>query len=445
MKRCWHCRRRFLPFGVLILFLFLSSLLYQIAFGYRLPKYTESAHGNISHGVNRTGLKTPINFGYSIGNCAHCHEQHSSIGGTEPAPSGDAPNNYLLFAEPNITSQDTNFCFQCHSGTGSVQDGGIIEPNANNDYGSQFGGGAPNSTNIKDAFYFGKPLRTWNDGSSHNLLKLRDWWRNRSGGNWMTANTNACIACHDAHYSQKNHDPYPTPPQYKTAIRKPNDPSSEQNRPRNLWGDEANSDAGEEIMSEYTTGYQAPYRAGKTTYEPAGNSIQNGSNLPNFFGFCNTCHANAIPNGKTDANVGSRNLYASRWGPEGNVHGKKAGAPSATNGGHLIAPYAQPDAFNYVLSCTDCHEPHGSPNPFLLRTCVNGKDGIEVKICSTEECLLLGKNNWNYLNLYDFCSACHSIALGAGTAHGFINESNKLTTDCMSNGACHTHSQTTFF
>ena len=438
MNRCWNSRRRFLPFGVLILFLFLSSLLYQLAFGYRLPKYTESAHGNISHGVNRTGLKTPINFGYSAGNCAHCHEQHSVIGGTEPAPSGDAPNNYLLFAEPNVTSQDINFCFQCHKGAGSVQDGGIPYPN--DDYGSQFGGGTANSTNIKDAFYFGKPLRTWNDGSSHNLMKLTNWWKNRSGGNWITANTNACIVCHDAHYSQKNHDPYPTlpPNTYKTAIRKPNDPSSEQNRPRNLWGDEANSDAGYEIMSEYTTGYQAPYRAGKTTYEPAGDNTTDGTNLPNFVTFCNTCHSNAIPNGKTDANVGSRDLYDAKWGPQGNVHGKKAGSPSTTNGGHLIAPYTQPNAYNYVLSCTDCHEPHGSPNPFLLRTSVNGKDGITVSISS-------GHTDWNYLNFYDFCSACHSIAIGAGTLHGWITESNKTTTDCMMNGACHTHSNTNFF
>jgi hypothetical protein len=444
MKSQLNNRGRILPIGILILLLLLSFLFYTLAYGYHLATYTESAHGNSPYGVgvNREGLNTPVNFGYSKGNCAHCHEQHASIGGVS-----HAPYNYLLFAEPNVTSQDYNFCFQCHKGTtGSVQYPNGI-PNANNDYSTQFGGGASKTTNnIKDTFAFGQPLSTWNDGSSHNLLNLRDWWMSKSGGNWMTANTNACIACHDAHYSQKNHDPYPTPPQYKTAIRKPDDPSSSQNRPRNLWGDESNSDAGNEIMSEYTIQYQAPYRVGKTTYEPAGDSTQDGSNLPNFVDFCNTCHDNAIPHGKTDANVDSRNLYDSSWGTHGNVHGKNAGAPSATNGGHLIAPYSQPDAYNYVLSCTDCHEPHGSPNPFLLRTCVNGKDNIQVKICSTEECLLSGKNNWNYLNLYDFCSACHSIAVGAGTIHnGIVDESNKLTTDCMSNGGCHTHSNTAIF
>lgn len=44
--------------------------------------YLDSAHANTSYGVNRSGLSS---FGYSIGNCAHCHEQHASIGGSEPA------------------------------------------------------------------------------------------------------------------------------------------------------------------------------------------------------------------------------------------------------------------------------------------------------------------------------------------------------------------------
>src|SRR4030043_740937 len=49
------------------------------------PTYTISAHGNTSYGVNRTGLSS---FNYSIGNCAHCHEQHASIAGQTITPSG---------------------------------------------------------------------------------------------------------------------------------------------------------------------------------------------------------------------------------------------------------------------------------------------------------------------------------------------------------------------
>jgi hypothetical protein len=77
------------------------------------PAYTISAHGNTSYGVNRTGLNTPINFGYSIGNCAHCHEQHTSIGGSEPAPAGGSPSKYELFSisvDESFIDQSDNFC-----------------------------------------------------------------------------------------------------------------------------------------------------------------------------------------------------------------------------------------------------------------------------------------------------------------------------------------------
>jgi predicted CXXCH cytochrome family protein len=41
--------------------------------------YGRSAHGQPDYGVLRTGLP-----GYERGGCAHCHEQHASINGTEP-------------------------------------------------------------------------------------------------------------------------------------------------------------------------------------------------------------------------------------------------------------------------------------------------------------------------------------------------------------------------
>jgi hypothetical protein len=46
------------------------------------------------------------------------------------------------------------------------------------------------------------------------------------------------------------------------------------------------------------------------------------------------------------------------------------------------------------LSCTDCHEPHGSPNRFLGRRWVNGY----VATLATGEL-----NNWR-----DFCRRCHN-------------------------------------
>ena len=79
--------------------------------------YLNSAHGNTSYGVNRIDT---FNLGYSKANCAHCHEQHASINGSEPNPVNGNPSPYLLFAN-NFTSQSENFCFYCHKGSGSVQ------------------------------------------------------------------------------------------------------------------------------------------------------------------------------------------------------------------------------------------------------------------------------------------------------------------------------------
>ena len=68
-----------------------------------------------------------------------------------------------------------------------------------------------------------------------------------------------------------------------------------------------------------------------------------------------------------------------------------------------MAPYEDPDEdYNYVLSCTDCHEPHGSTNEWLLRTCVNGKDNITMEWAG----------DW-----WDFCTACHVLTTPTYTYH----------------------------
>jgi len=72
---------------------------------YAANEYTNSAHGSTTRGVDRTS--TPQ---YGTGNCAHCHEQHASINGTEPDPTG-GPDIYLGFA------LEQNLCLGCHGGT----------------------------------------------------------------------------------------------------------------------------------------------------------------------------------------------------------------------------------------------------------------------------------------------------------------------------------------
>ena len=138
--------------------------------------------------------------------------------------------------------------------------------------------------------------------------------------------------------------------------------------------------------------YQAPYFGDKTdpdweiSYEPSGDdSPSDGSNLPNIITFCLDCHSHQIPtSGQPD------DLVIIDWGASGDQHGLRHGDGGM---GDTLPPYGD-NSRNYVLSCMDCHEPHGSGNEWLLRTCVNGKDNISIP--------LTGKGKW-----YDFCTACH--------------------------------------
>jgi mono/diheme cytochrome c family protein len=55
--------------------------------------YLDSAHGNSAHGVKRTST-----LQYATGNCAHCHEQHAMIAGSQPEPYG-GDGRVLCFCE----------------------------------------------------------------------------------------------------------------------------------------------------------------------------------------------------------------------------------------------------------------------------------------------------------------------------------------------------------
>jgi hypothetical protein len=147
-------------------------------------------------------------------------------------------------------------------------------------------------------------------------------------------------------------------------------------------------------MNDYTTGYQAPYRYNSTiTYEPDGSSTQNGSNLTDFVTFCTDCHNNSNTISSTPL---GRNLNTFSWNTE------KHGGGTADDGcPEIRSPYQTAQCGNYVLSCTDCHEPHGSPNIFLIRKLVNG---AEVTVDSGTGQGPEGKNNTEWIFL---CRRCH--------------------------------------
>jgi len=339
--------------------------------------YGDSAHGDGSTGVNREGTT------HAQGDCGHCHDVFDdSICGV---------NALMLFAVDNPTSHTDNFCFQCHKAEpDSVQDNMI----ANNDFGCTFGGGPAMFDSIYEAF---NPSGSY--ASSHDLLTIHDYSNARDWGSWMSDDTNACLVCHDQHVSQKNFPvAFNLNEGVNTAIRRGDDVND---YPGNLWGDEPDAVSGRpELMSDWTSGYQAPYRVGGG-YEPDGSLSEPtngwGSNRPSFVKMCaSTCHRKVNVPGVLEVNWLSSS--SSTWPGDPSAHGKK----SADGGsfGVLKAPYSEALRGTYVLDCTDCHEPHGSTNPTLLRTTVNGVSGLTTGARGSSS----AGGYW-----LDFCEACHDI------------------------------------
>jgi nitrate reductase cytochrome c-type subunit len=311
-----------------------------------------------------------------------------------------APND-----NPTPSPQTDNFCFQCHDTDSSVQ------AVTNYSYSDTFGGGSSTTPDdIKDAFNL-----TGDYASSHNLSDVLSHAVGRGIG--FTSDMNPCFVCHDHHLAQRN---FPVTLSglggVKTAIRRPGDLANPPT-PTNLWGDEGNATPAER-MKDYTNKYQAPYYKGGSNYEPANDETYDGSNLPQFKNFCTTqCHV------RTNVYSTERgaNLREIDWtSPYGEYHGKSH-SPSYNDpgGGYTIAPYTKSETYNYVLACTDCHEPHGSSNKWLLRTCVNGKDNIVV----TDD-----TDSW-----YAFCTACHVLTWAIDTFH---KEPPNAAPAC---GTCHYH------
>lgn len=380
------------------------------------PTYTISAHGNISYGVNRTGLSS---FNYSIGNCAHCHEQHTRIGGVEPAPNSPVgPDYYLLFKDLWVAPVQSNlFCYGCHIEVGSYQSGGNI---INYCYSRTRGGDT--TLTCPDSVY--ESFQFVNDGTvggtsklncgstfgtSHLIYNIGAFMLNRWGFSGTGVYINPCDVCHNPHRAKRA---YPC-----------SRPSAHANLTTwNVWGDDAGTSERMDVAS--TNLYWAPKRLGGG-YEPDGSATQDGSNMPNYVFLCYDCHS---PNTAiTSSRLG--NLRQINWSATGDFHGGRAriDGPGDFSGvteyGDLLAPYKVGAVYqktNYVLSCTDCHEPHGSPNEYLLRATVNG---TQVNVANGGP---ISNGRWYY-----FCLACHSLsghAMNPGPS-----------TDCYMGGGCHKH------
>lgn len=350
--------------------------------------YGDSAHGNSAAGVSRTATS---NEGYARGNCGHCHEQHSSLAGSEPSPgNGAAP--FTLFNQNFDTSaitspyqESANFCFFCHNTlTSSGQQ-------VNNfDYSQNFGCATLGEVDIRS---------TMNQASNHNLYDVYNWARTEFS--WFTDSSNPCNACHNPHLAKDNAGNAQDPA--FSAISKPSDHST-------LWGVGITETMGNTYGVSYEPLFCDDSHANR---EPAAsnNAVQGRENTPDYIGFCTDCHTST-------ANIYSTNLGRYLKKIDWNVGGDKHGA-QLTDGhdfipaGHIITPriggggLVQPPytiGNDYVVSCLDCHEPHGSDNIMLLRRRVNGGD-LDISI--TAPGVVIGANDPNIDDIGYLCLRCH--------------------------------------
>ncbi|MDY6950142.1 MAG: cytochrome c3 family protein [Thermodesulfobacteriota bacterium] len=378
--------------------------------------YADSAHGDATNGVNRPSKPD------ATGGCVHCHETSDS------APCRD--NAHMLFYGTQLECD--HVCFECHADTYANE-----QQVTNYPYSIFFGGFSTlHFPSIKHQFC-ATQARHAGGGSNHNLVEIWSTIKDNGNGWGFGANPNPCGACHNPHLSQKSGNTPFSPPYdpSKSPLTRPAERHS--TNPVNLWGDDATERMdyyAEDVAGGY---YQAPYYGSFDSglYEPAGDGTSDGSNLPDYVTFCMDCHQDA----QYDPESGEA-VKAIRWGPPwstvetSDIHGA---APANTRDGWSIgcmasegplrAPYDtyEPNESNYVLSCLDCHEPHGTyQRPHLIRVEINGEfvaDSSEVEIC--ERC-------HDLQHPYGSCNGCHGKS--GGPAAGFHGS----TFECASDPGC---------
>ena len=325
------------------------------------------AHGNGTYGVDHNSRS------YNMGECVNCHASNNI--------SASSAHGGQLFAANN-----EDFCFKCHTDTSSYQAGGLV----NRSYSYRAGGYADTLNDIQEAFSFTAPATSHNLGDILTFITGEEWG--------YTSDSNPCAACHNPHIAQG--DPASAPNSRKTSGTRGYSPVSRSSQHSkdtsawSLWGDVA-AERTNTYASSLAGIYQAPLAA--TGYEPDGSSTQDGSNLADFNTLCTDCHNNT--NDITSTPL-EGSLVKFDWSID------KHGGGSATDdsfGTDVKTPYQETQLGNYVLTCTDCHEPHGSPNNYLVRKQVNNGAVAVTQYGAGGGPQAKPQKEWLYL-----CERCHN-------------------------------------
>nr|WP_320050961.1 cytochrome c3 family protein [uncultured Desulfuromonas sp.] len=335
----------------------LSSIALSSAYGE--ADYSTSAHGDPLYGVERSGLDN-----YSQGNCAHCHEQHASIG-------ADSAENFMVFSATDGENtapytEAENFCFQCHSSTVVNYDYSTVFSGHSEPYGS----GGSTAESIMEAFNKSHS-HDLNDVYNHAILNADEF-------PWFKEGSNPCTACHNPHLARRNHSDPEDPT--LTVMSMPDEHLS-------LYGDgdgDGDSSDGDEggAVSERMSKWSGSPIYIAPTGEPAA------ADTPDYNQFCLYCHASSVLISNDDrpyyhGGVAGQ-LLAIKWlenGGDGiqtgvySVPGDKHGYNTATGYAAVDSPFNIYGTSNtpgdIILSCMNCHEAHGSENDYMHRRWIN--------------------------------------------------------------------------
>jgi predicted CXXCH cytochrome family protein len=381
--------------------------------------------------------------GFGTNKCTGCHDPHGAAGAFRAMALGKV--------KVDSPTDSSNFCYQCHKDPGS---GGILNKAVS---------GTAYNNDIMEAF---------NESTKHDL------------GTSFTINGKTyslqCSSCHNVHIVTGK---------YWDHDQSGKSPISRFTNNTEVWGD----GSGEKMNDYATVASQAAWGYSGKYQKPGGTTHQfDGSQLADYPTFCLDCHQyqlldeggntikaknwNSDKHGLKRAGYSGLGIhYSTAWGsywcPSGyNICGRATGWGGSTvsqesyawpvipKGRGYVAfvkgGYDQAErnaGHNFVLSCTDCHDPHGAENYDLMRRSLNAKfDGTEFILSNTKgdwhgmwqggnpeglcwSChggYQLTKEHFQWHNQTGYCSACNAehhpnhLAIGAFSCTGICHSTD---------------------
>jgi hypothetical protein len=287
--------------------------------------YATSAHAG--SGTPDNGLSRIATTAYATGSCAHCHEQHASIDGSEPNPTG-GPDPYLGM------ELEQNLCQACHTASGSVSDS------------------IPTPNNIKTDI-----TKTYSHAGTLSDSLHR---ANENFDNFTASAHVECTDCHNPHVARKGN--HTAGNRYQTASG-------------NLI---ANSTVTGASPLEGVSGATQGYGGASTSWSTPSQASYTLQTATKEYEICYKCHSGANANltswDNAEVAVFTESAAWTDTGLEFNpnnasYHPIVQASPHPLNSAQLANGWAPGD----TMYCSDCHAgdstaagPHGSASKWML-------------------------------------------------------------------------------